>query len=112
MPATQRAEAVNGLVAENDHGPGEGLALGGIVGRRLVPEVKEPVLESVTGLLFIIQNAPGERKETARKAVIQFRERSLVPRGYALQDRFVGLGLHVVLIKSGARHASFTHACP
>src|SRR5436190_22882912 len=37
LPATQRAQAVDGLVPENDDGPGEGLAFDGIVIRGLVP---------------------------------------------------------------------------
>ena len=70
------------------------------------------VLQGVAGLLLVIQDAAGQREESAGEAVIQLRKRSLITRGHALQNGFVGQRLHAFFLNSAARRAGVSRQRP
>ena len=102
MAAALGADAVDGFVAEDHRGPGEGFGAGGVEVFGAVPEVEEALLEDILGVFFVVQHLAEEGEEGRREAVVEGLESAFVAGGHAL---------HELLIRGAERRGGWqTHA--
>ena len=85
------AQAVDRLVAQDHHGPGERAAPRRVVGPGTPPDVGKAFLEHVFGFLFIVRHLEHEGIQARRKAIVKRPKRRLLAGGNAREQLDVEL---------------------